>query len=96
MLRTTLVSALILTALPAWATVPVASRVVERGDGGRVKLAPGAATAGTTVEIVFGMGRAASHGFVAAAGRRDGASRVTVSRGPGPAGRCPAPRIRLP
>ncbi|HET9068941.1 MAG TPA: hypothetical protein VFN28_09870, partial [Amaricoccus sp.] len=95
MLRTTLVSALILTALPAWATVPVATRVVERGDGERVKLAPGAAAAtGTTVEIVFGMGRAASAGFVAAAGRRDGASRVTVSRGPGPAGLCPAPRVR--
>ena len=91
MLRTTLVSALILTALPAWATGPVASRVAEE----RVKLTPGAA-AEATVDVVFGMGRAASQGFVAAAGRRDGASRVTVSRGPGPAGLCPAPRVRLP
>ncbi len=81
-----LISATILVAfgwvLPSHAAGLVSSYVVERGESGRVKEVPGsvlAADAATLVDIRFGMGRAASEGFVAASGRAG--SEVRVSRG---------------
>jgi hypothetical protein len=98
MLRTLLISAALLATPPARAESPVASDVVERADARRVKAAPGAAAAGAAgaeVDLVFGMGRAAARGFVAAAGGSgDG---VIVARGPRTrAALCPGPTLSLP
>ena len=96
MLRTSLISVAILAAPPAPAAGLVASYVVERGDAPRVKDASGAAGGdAAAVEVVFGMGRSASQGFVAAAGHAEGGA--MVSRGPRTAGGlCPEQAVRLP
>ena len=96
MLRTSMISVAILAALPAQAAGLAASYVVERGDAARVKDASGAAGVNVAaVEVVFGMGRSASQGFVAAAGHAE--SGVMVSRGPRTGtGLCPEQAVRLP
>lgn len=83
-------------ALPVQAADLVSSRLVERGDAERVKDAAGAPAAEpTAVDVVFGMGSAASRGFTPAAGGSEAA--VSVARGPRPPlGTCPAEEVRLP
>ena len=94
--RSSLIPLALLAALPAEATSLVSSRVVERGDTARVTETAGtAADEAGVVDVVFGMGRSASRGFVAAAGGAD--SGVTVARGPRPeAAFCPPAEVRLP
>ena len=95
MLRTLLLSLAILAAPPVQAASLVASYVVERGDAARVKDAPGAVGGGSAVDVVFGMGRSAAQGFIAAAGRT--ADGVTVARGPRTRAQlCPEAIVRLP
>ena len=94
--RLSLIPLALLAALPAQATSLVSSRVVERGDAARVTEIVGTAeNAAAVVDVVFGIGRSASRGFVAASGGAD--SGVTVSRGPRPeAAFCPPAEVRLP
>ena len=92
MLRILLIPMAIGAALPAQAADGVSSYAVERGAPERVKDASGAADA-MAVEVVFGMRRADSRGFVAAAGGSEGG--VTVSRGPG-SPVCTGADVRLP
>jgi hypothetical protein len=95
MLRALLIALALPATSAAQAATLVGGYVVERGDGSRVKHAPGAPAGAASVDIVFGIGRASARGFVAAAGRAGDA--VTVARGPRTAPAfCPKPAVSLP